>query len=180
MPQPQKGQTMRRTICLLLSGGLLTASVGTAGLPMVEPNSRARMPITIVPPPPRPRSASCATKEPMSVANTMSTTPMLYRSEAVHGGNKNSARVGTNINVSSAQKATRVCGRCLGKRGRRGTPGVLTSLAPVRFGRSGVGASRSAALVDLKTAIARCWNIGGNNPNIARALLAEERASIQS
>jgi len=40
MPQPQKGQTMRRTICLLLSGGLLTASVGTGG----AANGRAKQP----------------------------------------------------------------------------------------------------------------------------------------
>ena len=40
MPQPQKGQTMRRTICLLLSVGLLTASVGTGE----AANGRAKQP----------------------------------------------------------------------------------------------------------------------------------------
>ena len=64
---------------------------------MVKRNSGARIPIIIIRRQQRLRSVSCAISEHMNVENTTSMTAMLCPSEAAHGGSKNSARAGMNI-----------------------------------------------------------------------------------
>jgi len=72
------------------------------------------------------------------------------------------------------------CGRCEHASRRRGTPGVMASLAPGRFGRSGVmpaGAQRRAA---LRRPLPRCWRNLGDQVGYIELAATGERACVNS